>query len=172
MTQHRLRMLQNAAPHAEFEPTELITRARYVKFPEEIALHREAARITDLMLEAGVALVRDAVAAGGELPSEAELAAHVGRDGVGRMYREHADVVVISFLAGGLVYAGANSAIPHGLPSSYRLRPGATFLLSLGAAVRGRFVEGQRTFLLGEPTADPRRSPDPVLLARATRPNN
>src|SRR3546814_7598071 len=66
MTQHRLRMLQNAAPHAEFEPTELITRARYVKFPEEIALHREAARITDLMLEAGVALVRDAVAARSE----------------------------------------------------------------------------------------------------------
>lgn len=168
MTQHRLGMLQRAAPHAVFEPTELVTQARYVKFPEEIALHREAARITDLMLEAGVALVRDAVAAGGELPSEAELAAHVGRDGVGRMYREHADVVVISFLAGGLVYAGANSAIPHGLPSSYRLRPGDTFMLSLGAAVGGRFVEGERTFVLGEPTADQRRYHDAVREAQAT----
>lgn len=168
MTQHRLRMLQRAMPHGVFEPTELITQARYVKFPEEIALHREAARITDLMLEAGVALVRDAVAGGGELPSEAELAAFVGRDGVGRMYREHADVVVISFLAGGLVYAGANSAIPHGLPSSYRLRPGDTFMLSLGAAVGGRFVEGERTFVLGEPTADQRRYHDAVRRAQAT----
>lgn len=168
MTLHRLRMLRDAFPGVEFEPTEAITRARYVKLPEEIALHREAARITDLMLAAGAGLVADAVAAGGQLPSEAELAAHVGRDGVGRMYREHADVVVISFLAGGLVYAGPNSAIPHGLPSSYRLRPGDTFMLSLGAAVGGRFVEGERTFVLGEPTAQQRRYHDAVRLAQAT----
>ncbi len=168
MTQHRLAMLTRALPHGVFEPTELLTQARYIKFPEEIAQHREAARITDLMLEAGVALVRDAVASGGELPTEAELAAHVGRDGLGRMYREHSDVVVISFMAGGLVYAGANSAIPHGLPSSYRLRPGDTFMLSLGAAVGGRFVEGERTFVLGEPTADQRRYHDAVRLAQAT----
>lgn len=167
MTLHRLRMLRGAFPGIEFEPTDLITRARFIKLPEEIALHREAARITDLMLEAGVALVTDAVAAGGVLPSEAELAAHVGRDGVGRMYREHADVVVISFLAGGLVYAGPNSAIPHGLPSSYRLSPGDTFMLSLGAAVGGRFVEGERTFVLGEPTDDQRRYHDAVRRAQA-----
>ena len=41
----------------------------------EIALHQEAARITDLMLSAGRRLVADAVATGGEFPSEAELAA-------------------------------------------------------------------------------------------------
>ncbi|QEW02169.1 M24 family metallopeptidase [Microbacterium lushaniae] len=168
MTQHRLAMLTRALLHGVFEPTELITRARYIKFPEEVALHREAARITDLMLAAGVALVRDAVASGGELPTEAELAAHVGRDGLGRMYREHTDVVVISFMAGGLVYSGANSAIPHGLPSSYRLRRGDTFQLSLGAAVGGRFVEGERTFVLGEPTAEQRRYHDAVRLAQAT----
>jgi Xaa-Pro aminopeptidase len=83
------------------------------------------------------------------------------------MYRQHADVVVISFLAGGLVYAGANSAIPHGLPSSYRLRDGDTFMLSLGAAVGGRFVEGERTFVLGDPTADQRRFHDAVRDAQA-----
>ena len=60
-------------------------------------------------------------------------------------------------LAGGLVYAGANSAVPHGLPSGYRLRPGDTFMLSLGCAVGGRFVEGERTFVLGEPSAEQRR---------------
>ncbi|WP_106814696.1 M24 family metallopeptidase [Microbacterium timonense] len=168
VTQHRLAMMSAALPATEFVPTELVTVARYVKFPEEVALHREAARITDRMLEAGVALIREAISSGGELPSEAELASHVGRDGVGRMYAEHEDVVVISFLAGGLVYAGANSAIPHGLPSSYRLRPGDTFMLSLGAAVGGRFVEGERTFVLGEPTAEQRRYHDTVRLAQAT----
>jgi len=168
VTQHRLALMSAAFPGTEFVPTELITVARYVKFPEEVTLHREAARITDRMLQVGVDLIADAIAAGGELPSEAELAAHVGRDGVGRMYAEHEDVVVISFMAGGLVYAGANSAIPHGLPSSYRLRPGDTFMLSLGAAVGGRFVEGERTFVLGEPTAEQRRYHDTVRLAQAT----
>lgn len=159
----------------EAVPTSIVTEARYLKLPEEIALHAEAARITDLMLEAGVALLRESIAAGGELPSEAELASHVGGVGVATMYAEHDDVVVVSPLAGGLVYAGANSAYPHGLPSGYRLRPGDTFMLSLGCAVGGRFVEGERTFVLGEPTADQRRYHDAVRTAqeiggRAIRP--
>jgi Xaa-Pro aminopeptidase len=149
-----------------FEPTDLVTVARYVKLPEEIVLHAEAARITDLMLEAGVAHIREAVSAGGTLPSEAELASLVGGVGVGTMYSEHDDVVVVSPLAGGLVYAGANSAYPHGLPSGYRLQPGDTFMLSLGCAVGGRFVEGERTFVLGEPTAEQRRYHDAVRLAQ------
>ncbi len=167
VTQHRLALMNGAFAAVDWVPTELVTRARYVKFPEEIEQHREAARITDLMLTAGVSLITDAIADGDRLPSEAELAAHVGRTGVGLMYAEHREVVVISFLAGGLVYAGANSAIPHGLPSGYRLRDGDTFMLSLGAAVGGRFVEGERTFVLGEPSADQRRYHDAVRAAQA-----
>jgi Xaa-Pro aminopeptidase len=83
------------------------------------------------------------------------------------MYEEHDDVVVVSPLAGALVYAGANSAYPHGLPSGYRLRPGDTFMLSLGCAVGGRFVEGERTFVLGEPTAEQRRYHETVREAQA-----
>jgi Xaa-Pro aminopeptidase len=82
------------------------------------------------------------------------------------MYAEHTDVVVVSPLAGGLVYAGPNSARPHALPSGYRLRPGDTFMLSLGCAVGGRFVEGERTFILGEPTADQRRYYEAVRQAQ------
>lgn len=163
MTVERLGAATAAWPAAEFVPSDLVTTARAVKEPEEIALHREAARITDLMLAAGVALVRDAMQAGDQLPSEAELAAHVGRVGVTTMYAEHSDVVVVSLLAGGLVYAGANSARPHGLPSGYRLRRGDTFMLSLGCAVGGRFVEGERTFILGEP------SPDQIRYYQAVR---
>jgi len=150
----------------EAVPTSLITVARFVKLPEEIALHEEAARITDLMLEAGVGLVCEGIRSGGELPTEAELASHVGGVGVATMYAEHDDVVVVSPLAGGLVYAGANSAYPHGLPSGYRLRPGDTFMLSLGCAVGGRFVEGERTFVLGEPSFEQRRYHDAVRLAQ------
>jgi Xaa-Pro aminopeptidase len=167
VTQHRLRLATVAFADAEWVPTELVTRARFLKFPEEIALHREAARITDRMLEAGVALVAEAIASGGPLPSEQELAGHVGSVGIGTMYAEHRDVVVVSFLAGGLVYAGANSAIPHGLPSAYRLTRGDTFMLSLGCAVGGRFVEGERTFVLGEPSDEQRLYHDTVRRAQA-----
>lgn len=166
MTWERSAAIRAVLPAATFVPTRIVTEARYLKFDEEIALHREAARITDLMLEAGVALVRDAVAAGGVLPSESELTSHVTGTGVRTMYSEHADVVVVSPLAGALVYAGANSAFPHGLPSGYRLRPADTFMLSLGCAVGGRFVEGERTFVLGEPTTDQRRYHDTVREAQ------
>lgn len=167
ITQHRLVLAQGALQAAEWVPTDLITRARYRKLPEELALHREAARITDLMIAAGVELITDAIAAGDTFPSEQELAQHVGQVGTSTMYAEHDDVVVVSPLAGGLVYAGPNSAIPHGLPSGYRLRPGDTFMLSLGCAVGGRFVEGERTFVLAEAIADQRRYHNTVRRAQA-----
>jgi Xaa-Pro dipeptidase len=148
--------------------SDLIMRARHVKLAEEVALHREAARITDLMLEAGVQLVTDTIAAGGELPTEAELERHVTSAGTGIMYDKHRNVVVASLLAGGLVYSGANSAFPHGLPSVNRLKAGDTFMLSLGCAVGGRFVEGERTFVLGEPSAEQRRYHDTIHLAQRT----
>lgn len=173
----RVALLEGALPAVDPRVTDVVARCRSVKRPEEVALHREAARITDLMLAAGVQLVRDALADGGDLPSEAELAAHVGAVGTQTMYAEHSDVVVTGFLAGGLVYSGANSARPHGLPSEHRLTPGETFMLSLGCAVGGRFVEGERTFLLGEPTAEQVRYYETVRAAhqeglRAIRPGS
>ncbi len=166
ITYERLAAATDAMSRVTLIPTGLIMEARYIKHPGEIALHQEAARITDAMIVAGVALISEAVADGSELPSEAELAAHVGRVGTGMMYAEHRDVVVVSFMAGGLVYAGANSSLPHGLPSSYRLARGDTFMLSLGCAVGGRFVEGERTFVLGEPTDEQRRFHDTIRAAQ------
>ncbi|GLY85959.1 M24 family metallopeptidase [Actinoallomurus iriomotensis] len=167
MAVDRLAAVRAAFPGTEFVRTGVAERARLRKRPEEIALHREAGRITDAMLTAGRDLIEQAVAAGGELPSEAELAAHVTSFGSRTMYAEHDDVVVVSPLAGGLVYAAENSARPHGLPSARRLRPGDTFVLSLGCAVGGRFVEGERTFVLGEPSAEQRRYYEAVREAQA-----
>jgi Xaa-Pro dipeptidase len=166
MTNERLTAVSVQLPAAEFSPSTIVTHARYLKFDEEIALHREAARVTDLMLAAGVAHLREAIASGGRLPSEAELTSVVTGAGVSTMYSEHDDVVVVSPLAGGLIYAGANSAFPHGLPSGYRLQLGDTFMLSLGCAVGGRFVEGERTFVLGTPSDEQRRYHDAVRQAQ------
>lgn len=165
-TVDRLAAIRAAFPGTETVRTDVATLARMRKRPEEIALHQEAARITDAMLVAGRELVEQAIAAGGELPSEAELAAHVTSFGSRTMYAEHDNVVVVSPLAGGLVYAAENSARPHGLPSARRLRPGDTFVLSLGCAVGGRFVEGERTFVLGEPSAEQRRYYEAVRQAQ------
>lgn len=168
MTLHRLTMVREAFPAAEFTPSDVITAARQVKHPEEVVLHREAARITDLMLAAGVGMIRDRLAEGKALPTERELAGHVGRVGVATMYADHAEVVVHGgLLAGGLVYAGPNSAVPHALPSGRRVTVGESIILSLGCSVGGRYVEGERTFVVGEPTTRQRRLHEAVQRAQA-----
>jgi Xaa-Pro aminopeptidase len=167
-TTARLLAMQEAFEDIEFVRTRVVDDARLVKAAAEIDLHREAGRITDLMLTAGREVVEDALRGGGELPTEAELAGHVTRAGTAAMYAEHDDVVVVPHLAGGLVYCGPNSARPHALPSGYRLRNGEVFMLSLGAGVGGRHVEGERTFILGEPTPEQERYYSTVLAAQQT----
>ncbi|MFY1689772.1 M24 family metallopeptidase [Plantactinospora sp. WMMB782] len=153
----RVGALGAAFPGTTWTPTDLVGSLRLRKTPEEVALHTEAARIADAMLAEGVRLVAEAAAGGGELPTETELAGHVTRYGAAKMYAEHDDVVVVPMLTGGLVYGGPNSAQPHRLPGGDRLRHGEPFMLSLGCAVGGRFVESERTFLLGGATAEQRR---------------
>jgi len=163
----RVEKFRHFAPNATWVMSEIVEDARLIKFPEEIALHREAARISDAMVESGLKLIRDAMAAGSPLPTEAELASHVTRFGVSTMYAEHEDVVVGQMLAGGLVYTGKNAAFPHGLPSAERVKPGETFILSLGCAVGGRFAESERTFVMGEPSDEQRRYFDVASRAQA-----
>lgn len=158
--------LASARPGLGADVTLAVRTARYRKRAGEIALHAEAGRITDVMLAAGRAMVEEAVDAHGELPSEAELSAHVAAVGADLMHAEHDDVVSGLFLAGGLVYSGPGSAHPHALPSARRIRRGETFMLSLGCAVGGRYVEGERTFLLGAPDARQRRYYDAVRRAQ------
>lgn len=143
-------------PGVETVASTVLAVQRAVKRPEELELHRRAAHITDRMLRVGRRAVEDALVGGGQLPSEAELAGLVSGAGVSAMYDEDCDIVVVTPLAGGLVYSGENSARPHRLPSGDRLQRGESFMLSLGCAVGGRFVEGERTFFLGAP--DPRRA--------------
>nr|WP_167995813.1 Xaa-Pro peptidase family protein [Arthrobacter pigmenti] len=153
----RLHELQSVFDGVAWRMCGIVDALRLIKSPEEIDLHRQAAALGDVMLHAGRNLIEAAIADGGALPTEAELAGHVTRSGTDWMYATHGDVVVVPMLAAGLVYAGANTAFPHGLPSSYRLQPGDTVILSLGGAVGGRYAESERTFFLGDPTDEQRR---------------
>ncbi|WP_051425770.1 M24 family metallopeptidase [Jiangella gansuensis] len=149
--------LHAALPDVTWEVSDVVAGLRLTKAPEEIELHRQAADICDSMLAAGRAYIEEALAAGGELPREGEIARHVIGHGSDLVYRRYDHVVFTTKLAGGLVYAGPNAANPHGLPSSRRVQVGDTLILSLGAAVLSRFVESERTFVIGEPNADQRR---------------
>ena len=60
----RLAAAADALDRVTLSPTGLIMEARYIKHPGEIALHQEAARITDAMIVAGVELITDAIADG------------------------------------------------------------------------------------------------------------
>ncbi|MGP3930314.1 M24 family metallopeptidase [Nonomuraea sp. KM88] len=164
----RAQALAEAFPDTRWRASNAVGRVRLRKLPEEIVLHEEAARIADAMIEAGVELVRAAVEAGGDLPAETELASHVIAHGSALMYARHTDVVVVPMLTGGLVYGGPNSAQPHRLPGGDRLRQGETFMLSLGCAVGGRFVESERTFVIGEPTTQQARYYETVREAQET----
>ena len=144
-------------PGSALEPFSGIAEMRMVKHPEEIHFHEQAAEVCDAMLGAGRALIEDAWRSNQPLPTEGEIARHVITFGTEEMYRRFDHVIFTTKLAGGLVYAGPNSARPHGLPSSRRLQAGDTLILSLGAAAASRFVESERTFVLGEPTDQQRR---------------
>jgi Xaa-Pro dipeptidase len=146
--------LSRAIGGATLQTTDVVARMRLCKRPEEIVCHEAAARICDDMLAAGRSLIEEALAAGDPLPREDELARHVVGYGTDRMYAEYDLVVYTTKLAGGLVYAGPNSALPHGVPTRRRIQPGDTLILSLGAAVASRFVESERTFIIGEPTVE------------------
>ncbi|ACZ86115.1 M24 family metallopeptidase [Streptosporangium roseum] len=151
------RALTEALGTAGLRTSPVVSNLRLIKHPEELAWHRQAAGICDEMLAAGRALIEDALRAGRPLPSEGDLARHVIGYGSDAMYQRYDHVIYTTKLAGGLVYAGPNSANPHGLPSRRRLEIGDTVILSLGAAVGSRFVESERTFVIGEPSADQRR---------------
>lgn len=148
---------QERLPGSTFDPFTGIASMRTIKHPEEIYFHEQAAQVCDDMLRAGRALIEDAWRRDQSLPTEGEIARHVITFGTEEMYRRFDHIIFTTKLAGGLVYAGPNAARPHGLPSSRRLQAGDTLILSLGAAAASRFVESERTFILGEPTEQQRR---------------
>ena len=150
----RVAQIQTAFPRAKVVPSNIVQQMRLRKYPEEIALHREAARISDAMVTSGVALIAEAVRNGGELPSEIEIESHVSRHAMKIMFDEHEDLMLVQGLASGLVYSGIRSSFPHGMPTGNPVKRGESIILSLGCRVGGRAAESERTFFIGEPTKE------------------
>lgn len=162
----RVAQLAEAFPGARIVSSPIVQKLRLTKRPEEVALHREAARISDAMVESGVSLIREALRSGGDLPSEIEIESHVSRHAMQIMYAEHEDLMLVQGLASGLVYSGIRSSFPHGMPTGNPVKRGESLILSLGCRVGGRAAESERTFFIGEPTAEQRRHYDVAYTAQ------
>ena len=150
----RLGHLEGVFPKARIAASRIVSTLRLIKTPAEIALHREAGRIADEMVAAGVEMIAEAMRGGRPLPSEIELESHVSRHAMRIMHEEHADRMLVQGLASGLVYSGVRSAFPHGMPTGNPVQEGESLILSLGCRVGGRASESERTFFIGEPTAE------------------
>jgi Xaa-Pro dipeptidase len=153
----RVPQIEAAFPNAKVRPTDLVQKMRLTKRPEELVLQKEAARISDSMVDAGVSLVRDALCSSRPMPTEVEIESHIIRHALDTMYRDHEDIMLVQGIAGGLIYSGKRSAFPHGMPSGHRPQPGESIILSLGCRVGGRAAESERTFIIGEPSKEQER---------------
>jgi Xaa-Pro dipeptidase len=149
----RVPQIETAFSNAErVIQSNIVQQMRLKKHPEEIRLHREAARLSDKMVEVGVEMIRDAMRKRGALPSEVEIESYVSRQAMRTMHEEHEDVMLVQGLASGLVYSGPRSAFPHGMPTGNPVKIGESIILSLGCRVGGRAAESERTFFIGEPS--------------------
>jgi len=152
----RVSSITSAFSNARVVASNLVQQMRLVKYPEELVLQREAARISDSMVQAGVDMITDAFASGSAIPTEIEVESFIIRHALTEMGK-HDDIMLVQGIAGGLVYGGPNSAFPHGMPSLRRFQRGESFMLSLGCRVGGRAAESERTFILGEPSKEQER---------------
>jgi Xaa-Pro aminopeptidase len=127
----------------------LLTRQRRVKSPEEIALMREAAALSDGAMEAALAALRDGA-------TEAEIAA------AGNAFiMSHG--AALSFYP--TVGSGPNSARAMQLATDRPVRPGELVLLDFGAYHRGYYGDISRTVGFGELPPGQRRILETAIAA-------
>ena len=153
----RMRVFEAMALQAAFPAARLvdahgaISSIRLRKTPEEVALLREAIRISEAALEATLAQVRAGM-------TETEVAAVLMRE----LFDHGADGLAFA----PIVAAGDNSAQPHAQPRfDYRIRPGDALLFDFGASYRGYNADITRTFFVEGVSERDRAFYDTVLAA-------
>ncbi|GEN33289.1 M24 family metallopeptidase [Aneurinibacillus danicus] len=128
----------------------LVSRMRNRKTPEEIAKLKAAAVLVEDVLAEGLKRVKAGVT---ELELVAELEYIMKKKGADRP----------SFNT--MVLAGANSALPHGVPGATKVQEGAFLLFDLGVFKDGYCSDITRTFVVGEPLAEMEKIYNTVLAA-------
>ncbi|NLV57436.1 MAG: aminopeptidase P family protein [Clostridiales bacterium] len=129
--------LKDALPKVRWKPLDSsLEKMRRIKDEGELALIREACRITGETFERLLPQIREGM-------TEKELAALLEYD----MRSHGADGIAFSTI----VASGANGSLPHAVPSDTKLKRGDMITLDFGAKVGGYCADMTRTFALGDP---------------------
>ncbi len=132
-------LLEAAGPVEARDATGTFEALRRVKSPEEQAFIRDAARRTNLAIEA----THRGLAAG---KTEGQISALL-----------ESEFQALGVRGGGLVQFGPSAAFPHGGPGERRLAKGDVVLIDAGCKVRGYTSDVTRTVAFGAPPDDVRR---------------
>lgn len=151
LTCAELDALRGALPEAEFIPAgKIFSKLRQVKRPNEIALIKEAQRITDAAFKHILGVLSPNM-------TELEVAAEL------EYFMKKAGAEDRSFET--IAVSGRNSSSPHKTPENRKLEPG--FLtMDFGAIVGGYHSDMTRTVVIGKADAEMRRLYDTVLTAQ------
>lgn len=152
---HRVPALVFDAMRARFPGAQFVdiggkvAELRRIKSPLELTLLREAARLTDIALDAARSELRPGL-------TETELAARVGS--------------VVQSLGGEwafppCVVSGVAHPVPIRMPTSRPIALGDSVMVDFGAAVGGYQADATRTFVVGQPSREQLRVWDTVRRA-------
>ena len=144
--------LRSNFPKVRFVPTaEYVESFAAVKNDAEISLLRQAIRITDAVLAKVLKIIRPGIS---ELDVSAEISYYHKKLGA---EKDSFEPIVVS---------GSRASLPHGRPSSKKIKNGELVTLDLGCIYNGYCSDLTRTVAVGKAGAEERKVYDVVLKAQ------
>ncbi len=144
--------LQAGMPDAKFVPsTSLVERERMIKSPNEMAAMREAARITNQAIMAGIQAFRQGI-------SELEILSVCVRSMLDNQAEEIAFTPQVSF--------GKMTEVCMAPASKNQLRPDDMVMFDMGCLYEHYLGDLSRTHIFGKPTAEQKHIFDIVAIAQ------
>ncbi|WDE08215.1 aminopeptidase P family protein [Thalassomonas viridans] len=117
-------------------------RLRYIKYDQEITAISQAAQIADQALANIQPLVKEGI-------TERELAIELEYQMALLGSEEVSFATILLF--------GERSALPHGIPSNRKLKPGDLILIDFGAVMNGYRSDMTRTYVFGKASTEQRQ---------------
>lgn len=157
MTVSMLNAFRSALETVEINDTDMLSNAinnlRAVKDDEELACIQKAQEIAEKAFEDILTFIKPGV-------TEREIALRLDS----LMLEGGAEAISFDTIA----LAGANTSMPHGVPSDKRVEEGEFVLMDFGAVYRGYHSDMTRTVCVGKPSEEMERVYSIVLEAQQT----
>lgn len=155
MTVARLKRLRKGLTDADFDDSSVlsnaINRLRSVKDEDECECIRKAQEIAEKAFDAILGFIKVGV-------TEREIALELNR----QMFLNGAEDISFETIA----LSGANTSMPHGVPSDKKICEGEFVLMDFGAVFNGYHSDMTRTVCVGQPSDEMKRVYNIVLKAQ------